>query len=145
MVDVSFHPETEYLFDDVDHDFPGLKEALRDDFKAYIESDFDYRPPRFGKCDLFQWPHSIRGQFIWHIHICLPPSPGFPGGVPQQRLTCQRNNPDRDACLVYVQGLFDEDAYCLLAFMYPDAHGMAQSERFMLWLDRMARDFRENH
>ncbi|QFT84983.1 putative toxin YafO [Halomonas sp. THAF12] len=145
MANVHFHPESEYLFDEVDAQHPGLKQALRDDFKAYVESDFDDRPARFGKFDLYTQPPWIRSLEVWHIHICMPPRSGFPSHLEQRRMVCRRDEPDRDAALVYVQGLIEEDEYCLLAMLYPRAHEEARNVRQMLWIGDMARDFRNRY
>ncbi|MCK0746211.1 type II toxin-antitoxin system YafO family toxin [Chromohalobacter nigrandesensis] len=145
MANVHFHAQSEYLFDQVDAQHPGLKQALVDDFKACVESFFDYRPPRFGKFDLYTRPPSLRGLDIWHIHICMPPRAGFPTHLEQRRMVCNRQEPERDASLVYVQGLIEEDEYCLLAMLYPYAHEKAENEQRMLWIADMARDFRDRY
>ncbi|MBZ9558738.1 MULTISPECIES: type II toxin-antitoxin system YafO family toxin [unclassified Modicisalibacter] len=145
MANVHFHEQSEYLFDEVDRQYPGFKQELVADFKACVESFFDYRPPRFGKFDLYTRPPSLRGLEIWHIHICMPPKAGFPAHLEQQRMKCDARYPERDAALVYVQGLLDEDEYCLLAMLYPHAHEKANDERRMLWIADMARDFRDRY
>ena len=129
MANVHFHADSEYLFDEVDAQHPGLKESLREDFKSCIESFFDYRPPRFGKFDLYSWPASLRDLEIWHVHICMPPREGFPANLEQRRMVCSKSEPERDACLVYVRGLIYENDYCLLAMLYPYAHQKAEEER----------------
>lgn len=143
MANVHFHAESEYMFDEVDAQHPGLKQALTNDFKLYIESDFDLRPARFGKVDLYKQPPSLGGLGIWHIHICMPPRPGFSKHLEQSRMVCRKDEPDRDAALVYVQGLIETDDYCLLAMLYPNAHEEARNMRQMLWIGGMARDFRD--
>lgn len=55
MVNVTYHTDTEHLFDDVEREFPGLKTSLANDFKRYIESDFEHVPARFGKFDLYTY------------------------------------------------------------------------------------------
>lgn len=60
-------------------------------------------------------------------------------------MKCRTSEPDRDASLVYVRGLMDPDAYCLLAFLYPNAHELANEEPFMLWLARLAKQFRKDN
>ncbi|MCW7764213.1 type II toxin-antitoxin system YafO family toxin [Photorhabdus luminescens] len=45
---------------------------------------------------------------------------------------------DNDACLVYVQGLLEENKYSLLAIMHPDAHGKARNPKIMSYLARIA-------
>lgn len=60
-------------------------------------------------------------------------------------MVCSRQEPGRDASLVYVQILIDEDEYCLLAMFYPYAHEKAENEKRMLWIAGMARNLRNRY
>tara|TARA_Y100000780_G_C13570543_1_gene372716 strand:+ start:683 stop:853 length:171 start_codon:yes stop_codon:yes gene_type:complete len=55
------------------------------------------------------------------------------------------NAPDQDAALVYVQGELEEDHYCLLAILYPNAHQQARDNRTIAYLARLAQDFKDRH
>jgi mRNA interferase YafO len=144
-LEVDFHPETQDLFDEVELAHPGLQENLRADFALLMESNWDYRPKRFGKVDQYTWPPSIVSSMLMHIHICMPPLDDFPRNIPVSRMTCKRGDGLRDAALVYVQGEMFEERYCILALLYPHAHRRARTERLMIKLGRLAREFRERN
>ncbi|HEH4496551.1 type II toxin-antitoxin system YafO family toxin, partial [Pseudomonas aeruginosa] len=46
---------------------------------------------------------------------------------------------------VYVQGLFEENRYSLLALLHPDAHGKASQREMMTCLARVASRFRDKY
>lgn len=143
-ITVEFHPDTEQYFQACEAAHPGLCAALQRDFERYIASDRDDIPERFGRDAPYTQPHSALKAGLMHIHICLPPAT-FPRGRVQSYRTCPDGQPDRDAALVYVQGLFDENRYCLLAVLYPDAHGMARDRGTMNFLARLAQEYRDTY
>ncbi|MFC0269253.1 type II toxin-antitoxin system YafO family toxin [Kushneria aurantia] len=146
MIDVSFHPETEYLFDEVEAAHPGLKSELVQGFRTCIESNFDVRAPRFGKFDPYLQPPSVLSAELWHVHICMPPRRDFDARrLRWDEMKCRTDEPELDAALVYVQGLMDRDAYCLIAFLYPKAHHKSNQDAFMKWLARLGKQFRRGH
>ncbi|BBI48479.1 hypothetical protein HORIV_09000 [Vreelandella olivaria] len=53
--------------------------------------------------------------------------------------------PDQDAALVYVQGELEENHYCLLAILYPNAHQRASDNRTIPYLARLAQAFKDQH
>lgn len=144
QVDVVVHPGTYQYFSACERDFPGLLEHLKSDFRIYMRTDGEMLPRRFGRdVPYTQPPKAITAQLM-HIHICLPPRE-FSRNIPQFDRRCRLGEPERDAALVYVQGLMNEDIYCLLALLYPEAHGKARDRNIMNYLARLAEEFREQN
>lgn len=79
-----------------------------------------------------------------HIHIMLPPGL-FPENLGQMDRTCRKGAPDKDAALVYVRGELEENHYCILGVLYPNAHAKAREEKTMRYLARLAQKFRDEH
>lgn len=144
-IEVCVHPQTVDLFDEVERDYPEVKRQLLADFRQYVESGFERRPKRFGKVDLYTRPASVLSAQLMHIHICMPPPKDFPAHLPVARMTCRRNEPHRDASLVYVRGECEDHRYCILGLLYPYAHEQAQDNGLMLRLAALAREFRDNN
>ncbi|MEG6679667.1 mRNA interferase YafO, partial [Pseudomonas aeruginosa] len=59
---------------------------------------------------------------LWHIHIAFPHTV-FPANRPQRDRSCPIGAPQQDAAFVYVQVLFEENRYSLLALLLADSHG----------------------
>ncbi|MCV3851688.1 type II toxin-antitoxin system YafO family toxin [Pseudomonas aeruginosa] len=142
---VEFNPETyAELFQDVLKDFPSLLDGLCRDFARYIESDRLWLPPYFGRDVPYVVPQEAYRAGLMHIHIAIPPTV-FPANRPQRDRTCPNGAPQQDAALVYVQGLFEETRYSLLALLHPDAHGKARQREMMTYLARVASRFRDKY
>ncbi|MDW7747705.1 type II toxin-antitoxin system YafO family toxin [Halomonas sp.] len=141
-VNVEIHPATQQYFEACEEDFPGLIDALIQDFRIYIASDREVLPLTFG-CDVpYIHPHAAYEAGLMHIHICLPPHT-FPEKVPQADRKCRFEEPERDAALVYVQGELFENEYRILAVLYPDAHTKGRDGKTIPYLARVAREFRD--
>lgn len=145
QIEVELHPETQSLFEEVESSFPGLIQNLVGDFRAWLESDLEYWPRRFGKVSYYNQPPSVRSASLLHVHICMPPREGFSDRIPVSERKCKVGEPERDAALVYVQGEFHEERYCILALLYPNAHEKAQEEKTILGLASLARNFRDEN
>jgi len=137
------HPDSERLFfDEPLKDFPRLRVNLLDDFIQYKATDFQIS--YFGRDAAYTQPFQALRAQMSHIHLCLPPRT-FPRDLPRNDRTCKKNQPDRDAALVYVRGLLEENRYCLLGVLYPDAHAKAREEKVMRYLARLAQAFRDEY
>ena len=138
-VEVSVNENTKAdYFDATFLKFPELEKSILSDFLRYKEND--ELPSYFG-CDVaYVEPHAARKCGMMHIHLKLPPS-SFPDRRPQADRKCAMNDPENDACLVYVRGDLYEDRYSLIAIFNPDAHGMAQDPKIMNYLSRVAQNF----
>ncbi|WP_317987433.1 type II toxin-antitoxin system YafO family toxin [Photorhabdus antumapuensis] len=112
------------------------------DFKHYKETG--EVPDYFGRDVAYTQPEAAYKSCMMHIHLCFPPD-SFPKNRVQYYRTCKSNSPENDACLVYVQGLLEENKYSLLAIMHPDVHGKARNPKIMSYLARIAQDFRDNN
>lgn len=144
-VEVEFHPETfAEFFAPVDESYPGLSARLKRDFERYVASDRNSRPTYFGRDTSYTWPEAAYQAQLMHIHIELPPGRFRQDVAPFYRV-CRRGNPERDAALVYVQGMLEEDQYRILAFLWPDAHEKARDKAVMLYFARIAKEFRDTH
>ncbi|HCF6760385.1 TPA: type II toxin-antitoxin system YafO family toxin [Pseudomonas aeruginosa] len=142
---VSFHPETfSKFFAPIDKLYPGLSADLLRDFASYIDSDRIAVPEYFGRDAPYTQPVEASNAHLMHIHIAIPPTV-FPANRPQRDRTCPNSAPQQDAALVYVQGLFEENRYSLLALLHPDAHGKARQREMMTYLARVASRFRDKY
>ncbi|OLU31465.1 hypothetical protein BVH03_08305 [Pseudomonas sp. PA15(2017)] len=120
--------------------FPTLAQDLLGDFLRYKGDGV--LPSYFG-CDVpYTQPQLAYNARLMHIHLCLPPD-FFPPNLPQFDRKCRKGAPNKDAALVYVGGELDEDKYCLLGVLYPDAHSRAREEKVMRYLARLAKEFRD--
>ncbi|HGN1344087.1 TPA: type II toxin-antitoxin system YafO family toxin, partial [Pseudomonas aeruginosa] len=81
---------------------------------------------------------------LMHIHLKFPPD-YFPENLPQSDRKCKVGDPEKDACLVYVQGELYENKYSILGILNPDAHAMARDKNIMSYLSRMAQKFRDEN
>lgn len=140
---VIFHPATfAEFFEPVDAKFPGLSAKLADDFKVYIDSSRGIVPKYFGRDAPYMQPKEADQAKLSHVHVRLPPG-SFRQDVAQYYRVCQWNNPDEDAALVYTQGYLEEDHYLIIAFFWPDAHGLAKQVPLMRYLADLAKDWRD--
>lgn len=138
---INEHTKAEY-FDVTFLKFPDLEKSILDDFIRY-KSTGDV-PSYFG-CDVaYIKPEGARKSGMMHIHLKLPPAE-FPENKPQADRKCAMNDPENDACLVYVQGGLYEDRYSLIAIFNPDAHGMARNPQVMNYLSQIAQHFVDNN
>lgn len=138
-----YHPETySEFFEEPLKDFPTLAENLKADFVLYkTRGDL---PSYFG-CDVpYIQPHLAFTTQLMHIHLQLPPN-SFPAGLPQFDRKCKKGQPQNDAALVYVRGELEENRYCILGVLHPDAHAKARSEKIMRYLARLAKKFRDEN
>ncbi|WP_024696143.1 type II toxin-antitoxin system YafO family toxin [Pseudomonas syringae] len=139
-IEVSFHPDLyNALIEDVLKDFPDFAEALLEDFREYKSGGL---PDYFGKDDLYLHPPLAYSVKLWHIHLAMPPEK-FPRGMAQRDRKCRKGNPHQDAALVYVQGLYEENRYCILTVLHPDAHSKARENQVIGYLARLAKEFRD--
>lgn len=142
---VEFNPETyEKLFVSVLSDYPDLLDNLVADFTRYIETNRFEIPNYFGRDAAYVKPHGAITSGLMHIHIALPPTV-FAKGRPQHDRTCRVGAPDKDAALVYTQGLYEDDRYSLIALLHPDAHSKARERRVMNYLVAVANRFRDQY
>ena len=143
-VTVEYNAETyKELFQPITSQYPGLLNGIITDFKSYIESS-RLKVPRYFGCDVPYVKH--QGAYkagLMHIHLAIPPVV-FPEGRPQADRKCPKNDdPTQDAALVYVQGLYDENRYSLLAILHPGAHSKANDKKIMNYLSAVAERFRD--
>lgn len=142
-MDVTINPATrDAFFKDFFIRFPELEQAIIDDFTRYKETG--ELPSYFGRDVAYTQPYAAFKSGLMHIHLALPPK-SFSVNLPQADRVCRKGVPDDDACLVYVQGLMEENTYSLIAVMHPDAHGEARRPEIMNYLCRIAQDFKDNN
>lgn len=140
---VMLHPDTRAeFFIDVLSDFPNLDYALLEDFLAYKHAGI--LPSYFGRDAPYVEPVAAYNAHLMHIHLKFPPD-RFPENLPQLDRTCRRNQPHKDAALVYVQAELDENSYCVLGVLHPDGHAKARSDQIMRRLARLAQKFRDEN
>lgn len=122
--------------------FPTLAQDLLSDFLRYKAEG--KLPSYFGRDVAYTHPQLALNAHLMHIHLCLPPD-FFPPNLPQFDRKCRMGAPHKDAALVYVRGDLEEDTYCLIAVLHPDAHGQARQEKIMRYLARLAKEFRDQN
>lgn len=141
---VEYSPETyDDLFKDVLTNYPTVLSSLRDDFHTYIASNRLTLPSYFGRDVCYTQPYEAYLACLMHIHIAIPPTV-FPTNKPQNDRKCPQD-PNKDAALVYAQGLFDEDRYVLIAMLHPGAHDKASNDKIMKRLSGVAKRFRDKY
>lgn len=79
-----------------------------------------------------------------HIHLKFPPN-SLPENLPQSERKRKVGDPEKDACLVYVQGDLDENKFSILGIFNPDGHGVVKNKEIMSYLSRIAQNFRDNN
>ncbi|SDS03750.1 mRNA interferase YafO [Halopseudomonas litoralis] len=137
---VEYHPRTfEEFFLEPLKDFPNLAEDLKADFFSY--KAHGELPSTFGRDASYTQPYSAYKAHLMHIHLKLPPET-FPENLPQDDRKCTRR---KDAAIVYVQGELEENLYCILGVLYPNAHAKAREDKIMRYLARLAQEFRDAH
>ncbi|MCF7532005.1 type II toxin-antitoxin system YafO family toxin [Pseudomonas petrae] len=140
---VRYHPATfAEFFEPIDVRHQGLSAKLAEDFKVYMDSGRGIVPHYFGRDAPYMRPREAESAHLSHIHIKLPPGK-FRQDVAQYHRVCSFNDPQHDAALVYVRGDLEEDRFLLLAFFWPDAHGVARKEPLMRYLCQLAKDWRD--
>lgn len=141
---VNYHPTTySDFFEPIDQKHTGLSRRLMDDFKVYIDSGRTTVPKYFGRDAPYMQPYEVERACLSHIHIKLPPGT-FRQDIAQYDRVCSRV-PSQDAALVYVRGWLEEDRYLLLAFLWPDAHGLAKGQSLMRYLAQLAQNWRDEN
>lgn len=142
-VTAEFHPATyAEFFTEPLAKFPSLAADLLQDFVRYKSTG--ELPSYFG-CDVpYTQPQLAFNAQLMHIHLCLPPD-FFPPNLPQYDRKCRKNAPLKDAALVYVRGEMEENRYCILGVLHPDAHAKARNEKTMRHLARLAKTFRDEN
>ncbi|WP_134677515.1 type II toxin-antitoxin system YafO family toxin [Ectopseudomonas khazarica] len=142
-VTVEFHHLSfKEFFSDPLAAYPTLAEDLARDFRIYKEAGV--LPSYFG-CDVpYLQPQLAFNVNLMHIHLCLPPDT-FPANLPQPDRKCRKGAPHKDAALIYVRGELEEDKYCILGVLYPDAHAKARVDKTMRYLARLAKEFRDEN
>ncbi|WP_426817682.1 type II toxin-antitoxin system YafO family toxin [Winslowiella sp. 2C04] len=142
-IEVSINSHTkEEFFNEAFFRFPELEASILQDFQRYKATG--ELPHYFGRDVAYTQPYSAFRSGLMHIHLCLPPN-SFPKNRPQNDRVCKRDDPERDACLVYVQGELYENRYSLIAIMHPDAHEKARQHSIMSYLSTVAQDFKDNN
>ncbi|AUU88772.1 hypothetical protein C2U55_06615 [Enterobacteriaceae bacterium ENNIH3] len=142
-IEASINPATKAeFFDKVFIDYPKLEASIIDDFIRYKATG--QLPRYFGRDVAYTEPHGAFKAGLMHIHLCLPPNV-FPEKCPQPDRVCKKGAPEKDACLVYVQGELYENKYSLIAIMHPDAHGKARQPKVMSHLARIAQKFKDEN
>ncbi|WP_299833500.1 type II toxin-antitoxin system YafO family toxin [Pseudomonas sp.] len=105
---------------------------MRDDLPDYFGFDVEYgSPPAIAGC-------------IEHIHLCIPPR-NFPKRQKQAQRKCRKGEPENDVALVYARGLFENNQFCIIGVLMPDAHEQANNNDLMLYLGRLGREFRSDN
>lgn len=140
---VRIHEQTyQELFLDILQDHPSLIDGIKRDFETYKQTG--HLPSYFGRDVAYTQPYAAYRAGLMHIHLALPPNT-FPEKLPQFDRVCRRGRPEGDAALVYAQGELDDNEYCILAILHPDAHAKAREEKIMRYLARLAQEFRDTH
>lgn len=122
--------------------FGSIAEALIEDFRQYKRTG---RLPDYFGCDQpYLNPPVCLSAKLQHIHLAVPPYE-FPQRKPQRDRKCPQGAPERDAALVYVQGSFERDRYCLMGILYPNAHALAQVDAVIGSMAWEAKDWRDNN
>ncbi|WP_265497310.1 type II toxin-antitoxin system YafO family toxin [Providencia rustigianii] len=142
-IEISINEDTRKDFiDDIFLRHPELEKSIMQDFYRYkVTGDL---PSYFGTDVAYTQPHAAIKAGLMHIHLKFPPD-CFPENLPQSDRKCKVGDPEKDACLVYVQGDLYENKYSLLGILNPDAHGMARDKDIMSYLSRMAQKFRDEN
>lgn len=142
-VSVEFHPISfAEFFTQPLVNYPTLAADLKADFVAYKGAGV--LPSYFG-CDVpYTQPQLAFNAQLMHIHLRLPPD-FFPPNLPQHDRKCRKGEPENDAALVYVRGELEENRFCILGVLYPNAHAKARDEKIMRYLARLAKEFREKN
>ncbi|MGR2708908.1 type II toxin-antitoxin system YafO family toxin [Pseudomonas sp. AU10] len=143
---VDYNQETyKTLFQPITQQYQSLLSGIQADFTTYIKSNRLKVPSYFG-CDVPYVKH--QGAYkagLMHIHLAIPPVV-FAKNKPQSDRKCPMNgNPNHDAALVYVQGLYEVDRYSLIAILHPGAHGKANDRKVMNYLAEVAVRFRDKY
>lgn len=140
-VTVSFHSETyDRFFKPLESDHPQLMRALLEDFRRYQASMREDLPDYFGYDAEYGSPREIAGC-LEHIHLCIPPRK-FPKYKKQFDRKCRKGDPENDVALVYTRGLLEPNRFCILGILVPDAHKQSNDNQLMLYLGRLARQFK---
>lgn len=143
-VEVSFHPDTyDRFFRPLESSNPGFLDQLLVDFCRYQQSMRDDLPDYFGFDAEYGSPPAIAGC-IEHIHLCIPPR-NFPKRQKQGQRKCRKGEPENDVALVYARGLFENNRFCIIGILMPDAHEQANNNELMLYLGRLGREFRNEN
>jgi len=133
----------EFFFAPIFAEFPSLEQSLLDDFKIYKATGV--LPDYFGRDTDYSRPEDIIGSGLKHIHLILGEEkfkePKNSKG--EDALTRQWNRTS-DACLLYVQNIYNEHSYSLIALFHPGAHMKAQDYDRMRKLASYARAFQDD-
>lgn len=126
MVCVTAHPAVEKQLGAED-----LAE-LMDEFKAWKESDDEFGHVMFGKDGGFGRPRQAVEEELRHVHL-------FPHGAPEfiawMEVHKRSGRKTSDRILIYTRGLYDPDAYYLIAVADPDGHEkMNQAALVAYWI-----------
>ncbi|MGK0441985.1 MAG: mRNA interferase YafO [Pseudohongiellaceae bacterium] len=125
------------------HVWTPLRESLEADELVQLKSDFEqYKtigtlPDYFGRDVPFDHPHTlplVLQENVQHLHITDDGQP-FPIHKVQMKRTS-------DTHLIYCQGVFNRDCYCLLAILSPDAHDQEHNNEIMYKLAKGAEKYR---
>lgn len=140
---VEFHPATfDEFFTEPLKDYPSLAADIMSDFILYKGTG--KLPARFGRDAPYIQPIQAMRAQLMHIHLALPPD-SFPDNLRQYDRVSRKANPNKDAALIYVRGELEENRYCLLGVLYPDAHALQRRDKLMRYLARLAQAFRDDH
>lgn len=130
------------FFDEIFLKYPELEIQLINDFKRYKSTG--ELPIYFGRDAPYIRPYSAEKACLMHIHLKIPPD-SFPRDRVQYFRTHKQGDPEKDICLVYVQGLIEDHRYSLLAIIHPNAHEKARNYQLMDRLAQVAQKFRDNN
>lgn len=142
-VEVVFHPDLWQKYEEcLDRDLRDLLADIAEDFRIYKAEG--RLPDYFGRDAPYTEPHTAFTAQLMHIHIAVPPVE-FNANHFQDDRCCPRGEPHQDAALVYCRGELERDRYCLLALLWPDAHGEARKRELMAGLARFAQKWRDEN
>ncbi|KFF48094.1 hypothetical protein GY26_15990 [Gammaproteobacteria bacterium MFB021] len=130
------------VFDELADQSPGLRDALVEDFRRFIESGKTDYPNYFGRQSIYNFPVEAERAHLCHMHLALPPRTFSKGRSLMDRTNPR--DPEQDACLVYCEHYLWEGRVLLLNILYPDAHGKARNKRLMRYLAREAQAFQDS-
>jgi hypothetical protein len=105
---------------------------LKQDLKAYFDSNKRQKPYYFGKDAPFTRPDSIWGSQVHHIHLYI-------NGVSCDKLWMGKTS---DTYLVYTFGDLDTDQYLVLDFLADNAHEQCKKHTLMTTYKVEADSFR---
>lgn len=108
------------------------------DFRNYKQNGL--LPDTFGRDAAYDHPNTLpllKAEQLRQIHLIADNSSSGQN-TPQHRRT-------NDVHLVYCQGVLNENSWCLIAILTPDAHKQALDRNVMFKLAKVAENFRRQY